>query len=278
LTGEELRSWRITLGFTQEDAAAELGYTRATIQNWERSVTRVPLCVDLASKQIRRRRSLPLDFGPVTLIFSNMPLWLNENGSDVRLIGRRCNDVKAALDLINELESSSRVSDLMLVDETNRLIHGARELSQFASFAKAGRGSMDSWSLKKWRKQHGLNQFEAAAKLGIHRAGLQNWEREIRPISRAVELACAEITKSEAQNLNYGPVLLLMIALAIFPATAEAFPIAPFHCKRYSNTNEAIEQANLLGFDSLTIASVILLEDGTVVLNRDELFSRIRSA
>jgi len=78
---------------------------------------------------------------------------------------------------------------------------------------------MDSWDLKKWRKKHGFNQFEAAAKLGINRAGFQNWEREIRPISRAVELACKEITRTEAQNPNFGPVLLVVVENPVSPST-----------------------------------------------------------
>jgi DNA-binding XRE family transcriptional regulator len=132
---------------------------------------------------------------------------------------------------------------------------------------------MDSWDLKKWRKKHGFNQFEAAAKLGINRAGFQNWEREIRPISRAVELACKEITRTEAQNPNFGPVLLVVVENPVSPSTTEFLPIKLLHCRRYPNNQAAIDQANMLGLDISAVTAMILSENGSVLMEWDEILS-----
>ncbi|MBR1008704.1 helix-turn-helix transcriptional regulator [Bradyrhizobium diazoefficiens] len=67
---------------------------------------------------------------------------------------------------------------------------------------------MDSWDLKKWRKKFGYNQFEAAEKLGVNRGAVQNWEREIRPVPKAVELACEELNQLATRHPGFGPVLL----------------------------------------------------------------------
>ena len=68
---------------------------------------------------------------------------------------------------------------------------------------------MDSWDLKKWRKKFGYNQFEAAEKLGVNRGAVQNWEREVRPVPKAVELACEELNELATRHPNIGPVLLV---------------------------------------------------------------------
>jgi DNA-binding XRE family transcriptional regulator len=52
---------------------------------------------------------------------------------------------------------------------------------------------MDQWDFKKWRKRLGINQVEAGEVLGLSRAAVQYWESNIRPVPRAVELACRRV-------------------------------------------------------------------------------------
>src|SRR5216683_7767948 len=68
---------------------------------------------------------------------------------------------------------------------------------------------MDQWDLKKWRKKLGINQVEAGEMLGLSRGAVQNWENEIRPVPRAVELACQELLRRWKQRPEFGPVTLL---------------------------------------------------------------------
>ena len=130
---------------------------------------------------------------------------------------------------------------------------------------------MDSWDLKKWRKKHGFNQFQAAEKLGINRGGFQNWEREVRPISRAVELACQEITQRWRQRPDFGPVILVYADGPILQLSDEPYCVPLLRCDRHPNNEAAIEEAGRLGLDPLPGNPLILAEDGSVIWDSSEL-------
>ncbi len=66
---------------------------------------------------------------------------------------------------------------------------------------------MDQWDFKKWRKKLGVNQVAAGD--GLSRGAVQDWESEIRPVPRAVELACQELLRRWKQRPEFGPVTLL---------------------------------------------------------------------
>jgi len=56
---------------------------------------------------------------------------------------------------------------------------------------------MDQWDFKKWRKKLDINQIAAGELLGLSRGAVQQWESEIRPVPRAVELACQEVLRRD---------------------------------------------------------------------------------
>jgi len=130
---------------------------------------------------------------------------------------------------------------------------------------------LDSWDLKKWRKKHGFNQFEAAKKLGINRGGFQNWEREVRPISKAVELACQEITRLCQQRPDFGPVILVCADGPILQQSDEPYSVALRRCDLYPNNEAAIKEAGVLSLDPLLVNQFILAEDGSVIWEHPEL-------
>ena len=68
---------------------------------------------------------------------------------------------------------------------------------------------MDQWDFKKWRKKLGLNQVMAGEMLGLSRGAVQYWESDLRPVPRAVELACQELLRRWKQRPEFGPVTLL---------------------------------------------------------------------
>src|SRR5262245_21559862 len=78
-----------------------------------------------------------------------------------------------------------------------------------SSVRAGGPDSMDARDLKKWRKRLSYNQFEAAKQLGVRRASIQNWEQELWPIPRVVELATHQIMRRWKQRREFGPVLLI---------------------------------------------------------------------
>src|SRR5258708_9511864 len=68
---------------------------------------------------------------------------------------------------------------------------------------------MDQWDFKKWRKKLGINQVSAGAMLGLSRGAVQYCESDIRPVPRAVELACQELLRRWKERPEFGPVGLL---------------------------------------------------------------------
>jgi DNA-binding XRE family transcriptional regulator len=71
----EFLKWRKSLGYTQEEAGKKLGVSRATIQNWEKGVTRIPRAAELACLQVARRWKQRPEFGPVALVYTDGPVW-----------------------------------------------------------------------------------------------------------------------------------------------------------------------------------------------------------
>lgn len=69
---------------------------------------------------------------------------------------------------------------------------------------------MDQWDFKKWRKKLGINQVAAGEILGMSRGAVQYWESGLRPVPRAVELACQELMRRwQRRRPEFGPVTLL---------------------------------------------------------------------
>jgi transcriptional regulator with XRE-family HTH domain len=132
---------------------------------------------------------------------------------------------------------------------------------------------LDSWDLKKWRKKLGLNQFQAAEKLGINRGGFQNWEREVRPISKAIELACQEITRLWQQRPDFGPVILVCADGPISRKSDEPYSVDLLRCDLHANNEAAIEEAGRLQLDHSLVNPFILAEDGSVIWESLELLN-----
>lgn len=135
---------------------------------------------------------------------------------------------------------------------------------------------MDSWDLKKWRKKRGFNQFEAAKKLGINRGGYQNWEREVRPIPRPVELACQEITRLQQQRPDFGPVMLVFADGQILQKSDEPYCVALLRCDHHPNNEAAVEAVRRLRLDPMFVNPFILAEDGSVIWDSPELLDECK--
>ena len=83
---KDFAAWRQRVGLTQEEAAAKLGVTRTTIQNWESGATSIPNTVEAGCQiwEQRLKQENP-EVGPVTLIYSDGPMFVNPYGPRQRL-------------------------------------------------------------------------------------------------------------------------------------------------------------------------------------------------
>ena len=134
---------------------------------------------------------------------------------------------------------------------------------------------MDLWDLKKWRKKLALNQSEAAEKLGVGRGALQNWERELRPVPKTVELACEELARLAHQAPDFGPVLLVGTSEALIQQSDRPYDLPLSHLGVYENNEAAMKVVRSLMTASSTADLLIMSADGTIIWDalelRDEL-------
>jgi DNA-binding XRE family transcriptional regulator len=131
MNGIELKEWRKLLGYTQEKAANEFGVTRPTIQNWEYGITHIPVAVELASRQLMRRWKQRPEFGPVTFVYANAPLWPTSNADQLpTLFCNRYPHNNAAFLRVFELRNSSNFFNPLILDETNLVVWSGPQLME----------------------------------------------------------------------------------------------------------------------------------------------------
>jgi len=77
----EFREWRQRNGLTQAEAGEKFGVKRGAIQNWETEVNAIPAAVEMSCQiledRLRQRRP---DLGPVTLVYTDNPMFIDPYG------------------------------------------------------------------------------------------------------------------------------------------------------------------------------------------------------
>jgi hypothetical protein len=143
----DFREWRERAGLTQADAAVKLGVSRGTIQNWESEATAIPAVVETSCRIWGDRlRQIRPDLGPVTLIYSDGPMFINPYGP------RRLAMMKqepfptnaAALARVRELWGREDFHNPFIMEESGKHLWNAVELARVA-------GGTDS-AAPLWRK------------------------------------------------------------------------------------------------------------------------------
>ena len=130
---------------------------------------------------------------------------------------------------------------------------------------------MDQWDFKKWRKKLGINQVEAGDLLGLSRGAVQYWESEIRPVPRAVELACKELLRRWKQGPQFGPVILFYADAQISQMDSPADGDLVFRCEPHPNNESALARVFRLRETTKLFMPLIVENDGTVIWSGPEL-------
>ena len=130
---------------------------------------------------------------------------------------------------------------------------------------------MDQWDFKKWRKKLGINQVAAGEMLGLSRGAVQQWESEIRPVPRAVELACQELLRRWKQRPEFGPVALLYADGPISQADSLASGDPILRCEPHPDNESALSRVVRLRETVNLFMPLIVEDDGTVIWSGPEL-------
>jgi DNA-binding transcriptional regulator YiaG len=295
LNGPDLKHWRKLMGYTQQQAALVLGVTRATVQNWEHQITRIPSSVDLACRIILLQSKRRPEYGPITLVYLDTPLPTAavKPTHPGNFVCKTCTDSGSAFAEILARRSSPGFFHPMIFDNVGAVIWSGRELTTASEeyqasspenplrqtrevMAAAGPRNLDAWDLKKWRKRLRLNQFEAAAQLGVHRGALQDWEQEKRPIPRAVELACEELLRLAQRRPEFGPVFLVYSDGSLLQRSNETYQVSLLRCEHHQNNQSAMRASRMDANNPLFSDPIIVAEDGSVVWESSALKHEIR--
>src|SRR5262245_57314974 len=137
---------------------------------------------------------------------------------------------------------------------------------------------MDATELKNWRKRLGLNQVEAAKRLGVGRASIQNWERELWPIPRIIDLACRQIMCRWKQQPEFGPVLLIYIDDPIWQRSERPHQVSILHSAVYPNNEAAMRHVDQHKHDPYFMNPVLMETNGDIIWTTSELLQESRSA
>ncbi len=81
MTAAEFRAWRQRNSLTQTGAGEKFGVARGTIQNWENEVNAIPPAVEMSCQILEDRfRQRRPDLGPVTLVYTDNPMFIDPYG------------------------------------------------------------------------------------------------------------------------------------------------------------------------------------------------------
>jgi DNA-binding XRE family transcriptional regulator len=130
---------------------------------------------------------------------------------------------------------------------------------------------MDQWDLKKWRKKLGINQVAAGEMLGLSRGAVQDWESEVRPVPRAVELACQELLRRWKQRPEFGPVTLLYAEGPVSRGDFLSSGDLVLRCEPHPDNQSALGRVVQLRETVNLFMPLIVEGDGTVIWSSLEL-------
>ena len=128
----EFLKWRKSLRYTQEEAGQKLGISRATVQNWEKGITRIPKAAELACVQLTRRWKQRPEFGPVALVYTDGPIWqeLQDAHCIVVLQCELYPNNEAALQQACQIKSAPTFIYRFIMEESGGIIWNGPELSR----------------------------------------------------------------------------------------------------------------------------------------------------
>src|SRR6266851_2176538 len=146
----DFKKWRRKLKYSQFQAAEELGLSRGAVQHWEKETVRISEVVELACEELTRRWKQRPQFGPVTLIYADQPVWPGPDQPSCKLFVQ-CElyaNNAAALQRACWLQETRAFIDPLIVAENGEFVWAApellRECDRRSEDAKAIRNASDT--------------------------------------------------------------------------------------------------------------------------------------
>lgn len=121
---DELKSWRARLQLTQEAAGKLLGVTRVTVANWEGAVTPIPVVVEEACRIHEMRWKMRDEYGPVTIVYADGPMFQPAYGPGrvPRIRREPFKNNRDAVARACELIGRADVHNMFIIDESGDFV------------------------------------------------------------------------------------------------------------------------------------------------------------
>jgi len=134
MKADEFKLWRQRFQLTQEDVAQKFKVTRTTVQNWESGATPITQLVEMSCEiwEPRLRQEDP-NFGPVTLIYTDGPMFIDPYAPRQRLAMMQQEphpSNAAALARVQKLWGRSDFFNPFIVDKTTKPLWNYPELKR----------------------------------------------------------------------------------------------------------------------------------------------------
>lgn len=126
-----LKAWRSELEMTQAEAAKWFGIARGTYVNWENGMPIPQTAATICSVAHKRRKMRDL-FGPVTLVYTDGPMWQSAYGADriPMMQNELYPNTHEAIHRARILSHSGQAHGLLIMDEEGDVTWNAVELNR----------------------------------------------------------------------------------------------------------------------------------------------------
>jgi DNA-binding XRE family transcriptional regulator len=126
----EFKKWRKKIGYSQTEAGEKLGLSRGAVQLWENEIRPLPLAIELACQELSRRWKQRPEFGPVTLLYADDPIWQQASPPDgvVLLQGERHSNNESAVKRAVWLRKTMILLTPLIVEDDGNVVWSGPEL------------------------------------------------------------------------------------------------------------------------------------------------------
>ena len=132
---------------------------------------------------------------------------------------------------------------------------------------------MNASEFLSWRKALRYTQEQAAEKLGVSRATIQNWEREFTRVPTITELACQVLTRRWKKRPEFGPVALVYADEPLWPELDCPSRVLCVQCELHPNNDAVLLRVCRLREAPNFNSALVIDEGGEVVWYGTELLS-----
>nr|WP_298690167.1 DUF1870 family protein [uncultured Dongia sp.] len=132
LDATELKAWRSELEMTQAEAAKWFGIARGTYINWENGSTPIPPSAATICSVAHKRRKMRDLFGPVTLVYTDAPMWQSAYGANriPMMQNELYPSTHEAIHRARILSHGGQAHGLLIMDEAGDVTWNAVELNR----------------------------------------------------------------------------------------------------------------------------------------------------